>query len=357
MSEPGIKDAIKTKTAPSAIGGQAVMEGVMMRGKDCYALAVRNPEKKISTKRVPFDPEKKKLLKKIPILRGIYMFGSSLALGFKCIKDSAAMAGMDDLTEENPTKFDLWLERKFGDKLYGVIMGISMVFAVVFNIALFMVLPTVITNFITRPLTDSHIIISVSEGLVRLLVFFCFLWLMSKMKDIKRLFAYHGAEHKVIHCHEHGMKLTVENARRCARLHKRCGTSFLFIVMIISMIFFFVVPISGIWLRIASRVLFVPLIAGVSYEVLKIAGTSNSAIIGVLSIPGLYLQKLTTVEPNDGQIEVAIASMKLVLQHEGLLPEDEIIVPEDNDVTSYGEGLKDDNISSDNSGETEAGSH
>jgi len=346
MSEPGIRDAIKTKTIPSMIGGQAVMEGVMMRGKSCYALAVRNPEKEISTKRVAFDPNSKAALKRIPILRGIYMFGSSLALGFRCIKDSATMAGLDDLTEENPTKFDLWLERKFGDKLYSVIMGVSMVFAIVFNIALFMVLPVIITRFVTSPLTEARWIISMSEGIVRLLVFFCFLWLMSKMKDIQRLFAYHGAEHKVIHCHELGMELTVDNARNCTRLHKRCGTSFLFIVMIISMIFFFIVPVDGLLLRIASRILFVPLIAGVSYEVLKFAGNSNSAIIGILSIPGLYLQKLTTNEPNDGQIEVAISSMKLVLQHEGLLPEDEVISPINDEV------LPNDNNPSPENGET-----
>jgi len=353
MSEPGIRDAIKTKTAPSMIGGQAVMEGVMMRGKTCYALAVRNQQKEISTKCVEFNMRKGATLKKIPILRGIYMFGSSLALGFKCIKDSAEMAGLDDLTEENPTKFDMWLERKFGDKLYNVIMAISMVFAIVFNVALFMVLPTVITHFATRPLLDipegDHWAITLSEGIVRLLVFFCFLWLMSKMKDIQRLFAYHGAEHKVIHCHEHGMELTVENARNCTRLHKRCGTSFLFLVMIISMIFFIAVPlpIDGLLFRIASRVFFVPVIAGISYEVLKFAGTSNSAIIGLLSIPGLALQKLTTVEPNDGQIEVAIASMKLVLQHEGTLPEDELITT-DNNVPLDGDNI-DNNPNSENS--------
>jgi uncharacterized protein YqhQ len=326
--KPNIREVLETRTKPSMIGGQAVMEGVMMRGRTCYAIAVRNPQKVIETVQVPIDPEKRKLIKKIPVLRGIYAFGSSLAMGYRCIKDSAKMAGMDDLTEENPTKFDLWLERKFGDKLYGYIMAISMVIAVVFNVALFMVLPVVITNFATRPLMgisqgQHHWVISVSEGLTRLLVFFLFLWLMSKLKDMKRLFAYHGAEHKAIHCHELGMELTVDNAKGCSRLHKRCGTSFLFIVMIISMIFFFLVPITDLWLRIGSRVVFVPLIAGISYEILKFAGKSDSKIIGVLSIPGLYLQKLTTNEPNDGQVEVALKSLRLVLRHDGVLVQEE----------------------------------
>lgn len=300
------------------IGGQAVMEGVMMRGKNCYVLSVRNPSKEIETvKKVTNPTSKKKSSSKIPIIRGIVSFVSSMVVGMKVIYDSAEMAGLDDLTEENPSKFDKWLENKFGDKLYDYIMTFSVIIAIGFSVLLFMVLPVGATKFLTRFVGDKRWVVSVTEGVVRLVIFLAYIFLISKMKEIKRIFGYHGAEHKTINCYEHGEELTVENVRKHSRLHKRCGTSFLLIVMIISMIFFFFVNIENLWLKVLSRILLVPIIAGVSYEVLRWSGRSDSKFVSIISYPGMSLQKITTNEPEDDQIEVAIEAMKGVLRDEG----------------------------------------
>lgn len=288
----------------------------MMRGKNCYVLSVRTPSKEIESVKKT-TASKKKLISKLPLIRGVIAFVSSLAVGMKVIYDSAEMAGLDDLTEENPSKFDKWLEDKFGDKLYDYIMTFSVIIAIAFSILLFMVLPVGITRLITPFVGDKSWIVSIAEGLVRLAIFLIYLILVSKYKEIKRLFGYHGAEHKTINCYEHGEELTVENVRNHSRLHKRCGTSFLFIVMIISMIVFFFVKTNNFWLRILTRILFVPLIAGISYEILKWAGRSESKLVSIISYPGMCLQKITTNEPDDGQIEVAIEAMKGVLRDEG----------------------------------------
>lgn len=303
---------------PTHIGGQAVMEGVMMRGKNCYVLSVRNQSKEIETvKKATGKSSREKLSVKIPIIRGIVAFVSSLVIGVKAIYDSAEMAGLDDLTEENPTKFDKWLENKFGDKLYDYVMTFSVIIAIGFSVLLFMVLPVGITKLITPILGGKTWIVSIAEGLVRLAIFLLYMLLISKLKEIKRLFGYHGAEHKTINCYEHGEELTVENVRNHSRLHKRCGTSFLLIVMVISMIFFFFVSIQNFLLKVLSRIILVPIIAGVSYEILKWAGRSESKLVSIISYPGMCLQKLSTNEPDDDQIEVAIEAMKGVLRDEG----------------------------------------
>ena len=304
------------------IGGQAVLEGVMMRGKKGYTIAVRHPEKGIVTadRANSAKLDQYKFLK-WPIIRGVVSFVQSMILGVKIISDSAEMAGMDDLTEENPSKLDKWLERKFGDKLMEYMMLFSVVIALVMGIGLFMLLPTFLASLVTSWLSslpiNPHILRSVIEGIMRILIFVLYIFLISRMKEVRRLFGYHGAEHKSIACLEHGEELTVANAKKHPRLHKRCGTSFLLLVMLVSMIVFFFVRTELFWLRILSRILLVPVIAGLSYEVLRWAGKYDNAIVSAVSWPGLMLQKLTTSEPDDEQIEVALTALKGVLANEG----------------------------------------
>ncbi len=293
------------------IGGQAVMEGVMMRGKTMYAMAVRHSSGEINeTKKAVAEPP---AWQKLPIIRGIMAFINSLVLGMKLIYDSADMAGID-LKEENPSKFDLWLERKFGDKLMGIIMGIGVVLGIVFSVGLFMLLPVGLTSFLGDNIPTQAL--GIIEGVIRIVIFLGYLAIVAQSKDIKRLFQYHGAEHKTISCYEHNEALTVDNVRKHSRLHKRCGTSFLLIVMIVSMIFFTAINVRDIWIRLVTRVLFVPLIAGVSYEIIKWAGKSDFWLVNAISYPGLMLQKLTTKEPDDGQIECAIRAMSAVIEKE-----------------------------------------
>jgi len=301
---------------PTSIGGQAVMEGVMMRGKNGYVVAVRHPQNGIVTAKHAATADRRFPFLKWPLIRGVVSFVQSLVTGMKVISESAELSGMDDLTEENPSKFDLWLERKFGDKLTEIIMGISVVLAIALGIGLFILLPTFLTSLLSPLYGESHIWRSVIEGVTRIGIFVLYIFLISRMKEVRRLFGYHGAEHKSIACFEHGEELTVENARKYPRLHKRCGTSFLLIVMIISMIVFFFVKTDVFWLRILSRLLLVPVIAGLSYEALRLAGRHDNVLITILSWPGLMLQKLTTSEPDDSQIEVALAALKGVLADE-----------------------------------------
>ena len=310
------KKTSEKKVKYTSIGGQAVMEGVMMRGKKGYVVAVRHPQNGIVTAKHAASANQKYPFLKWPLVRGVVSFIQSLVTGMKVITESAELSGMDDLTEENPSKFDLWLERKFGDKLTDVIMGVSVVLAIVLGVGLFILLPTFLTSLAAPLYGDSHIWRSIIEGVTRIGIFVLYIFLISRMKEVRRLFGYHGAEHKSIACFEHGEDLTVENARKYPRLHKRCGTSFLLIVMLISMIVFFFVKTDVFWLRILSRLLLVPVIAGLSYEVLRLAGRHDNVFINAISWPGMMLQKLTTSEPDDSQIEVALAALKGVLEDE-----------------------------------------
>lgn len=313
-----VKDVLRDKPLRrNSIGGQAVLEGVMMMGKDMYALSVRTPEKEIETVKTHLNraSNKYKILR-LPIIRGMVSFVSSMVMGMKVIYKSAEMAGLDDLEEENPTKFDLFLQKKFGDKLYDYIMIFSVVVALVMGIGIFMVLPVWIASFITPLLGGRLWLIGVVEGLVRIVIFLVYIYLISLTKEIKRVFKYHGAEHKTINCYEHNEEMTVENVRKYTRLHKRCGTSFLILVMLVSMVVFFFVRTDVLWLRTLSRIVLVPFIAGISYELIRWAGKSDSFIVGIISYPGLCLQKITTLEPDDDQIEVAIAALNGVLEEE-----------------------------------------
>jgi uncharacterized protein YqhQ len=307
--------AKQKKETPFAYGGQAVMEGVMMRGRHAYCVSVRNPQGEIESRTGTTKPsDTLKTLRKIPILRGIVQLGASLMIGMKVMRDSAEISGID--AEEAPTKFDMWLEKKFGDNMIKYIMIFSVILSLAFSVALFMVLPTWLSGFLAPLLGGNLWALGIIEGLVRLAIFMAYLILIAQIKEIKRVFQYHGAEHKAINCYEKGAELTIDNVARMGRLHKRCGTSFLLFVMLISMIFFLFVQTDTVWLRVLSRIFFVPFIAGTSYEVIKWAGISKSPIVAIISFPGLMLQKITTAEPDEKQIEVAITALERVIADE-----------------------------------------
>ena len=302
----------------SGIGGQAVLEGVMMKNKKHYAVAVRKPDGEIAVEKGECNSiiEKHKFLG-WPVIRGVVNFVESLVLGVKMLTSSAAY--FDDV-EEQPGKFELWLQKKFGEKADKFIMGGTVFLSVVLAVAIFMLLPLAIVSFIDEEVL-SYEWKTLIEGLLRVAIFLGYVGLISRLKDIKRVFMYHGAEHKTINCIEKGMAPTVHNVRKCSRLHKRCGTSFLLFVMLISVIFFIVVRVETLWLRFVVRILFVPVIAGISYEFIRLAGSSESKIVAFLSKPGLWLQGLTTKEPDDDMIRVAVASVEAVFDWQAYLDE------------------------------------
>lgn len=310
----------KCEIIAKSIGGQAVIEGVMMRGKSVYCMAVRN----VNTKEISIEKDKVKSLGnkskilKMPFIRGIASFIDSLVLGMKIIMKSATLSGIDQEEEsEKKSKLDIWLENKFGEKLTDYIIYFSVFISIILSVVIFMVLPVWISSFIAKFFSISLSGISVMEGLVRILIFLGYILLISKMKDVQRLFKYHGAEHKTINCFESGDELTIENVKKHTRLHKRCGTSFLIIVMIVSMIVFMFLRTDNVTIRVLSRVILVPLIAGISYEIIKLAGRCDNIFVKIISAPGMALQKVTTKEPEDDMIETAILSLKGVLEEEG----------------------------------------
>ena len=305
------------KEKPFYFGGQAVIEGVMMRGKTMYSIAVRDKDGVIQTVEREVGKKTKRLFfLKWPIIRGVVAFVSSLVLGMKVLFDSAEMSGLDDLEEDEPSKFDKFLEKKFGDKLFGVLMGISVVIALAISVLMFAMLPVFVSGYVMQLIGDKPWARSIIEGILRIIIFLIYITIVSKTKDIKRVFAYHGAEHKTINCYESKEELTVENVRKHSRMHKRCGTSFLLIVMLVSIIVFCFVFTDVYWLRVALKILFLPAISGISYEIIKWAGRSENIIVKIVSFPGICLQKLTTNEPDDEMIEVAVTALKKVIEVE-----------------------------------------
>ena len=290
------------------IGGQAVIEGVMMKNMDRYAVSVRKPDGKIETKVeecVSFA--EKHPLFKLPILRGMVNFLESMVIGMQTLNYSASF--YEDEEEQTEEKTEQFLEKFLGEKAEKVIMGIVLVFSLAISIGLFMILPYIASEAAGKLIHNEYGIL-LMEGVIRIVIFLGYIVLISQMEDIKRVFMYHGAEHKTINCLEAGVELTTENVDNYSRLHKRCGTSFIFIVMITSMVFFFFIRVDTIWLRIVLRLLFLPLVAGVSYEFIRLAGSSDHPLVQIFSKPGLALQKLTTKEPDHSMIEVAIASVE-----------------------------------------------
>lgn len=289
------------------IGGQAVMEGVMMKNMDRYAVSVRKPDGEIETKVedcVSFT--EKHPVFQLPILRGVVNFIESMVIGMKTLNYSASF--FED-EEEDTGKLDEIAEKLMKGKGEKIVMTFVMILSLVISIGLFMVLPYLASEFLGSWIRNEYVILIV-EGLIRIGIFLGYIVLISHMEDIRRVFMYHGAEHKTINCLEAGEDLTPENVKKYSRLHKRCGTSFLFIVMIISMVFFFFIRVDEIWLRVFLRLLFLPLVAGVSYEFIRLAGNSDHPLVQIFSKPGLCLQKLTTREPDESMIEVAIASVE-----------------------------------------------
>lgn len=303
------------------IGGQAVIEGVMMRGKRMYSLSVRRPDKTIKTVKTPLKPATdKSFIWGLPIIRGVVAFVDSLITGMKVTMKSAELAGLDDIEYDKESKFEMWLEKKFGDKLADYLIYFSVAISLVLSIALFMVLPTVLGGWLNGFFGNNTAMRGVFESVIKIVIFLGYMILVSQMKDIKRVFMYHGAEHKTINCFESNKELTVENVRNSTRFHKRCGTSFLVIVLIISIIVFLFINTNVFWIRVVSRILLLPVIAGLSYEVIRWAGRHDNILVNIVSAPGIATQIITTSEPDDSMIEVAIASLKAVLEEE---PEDE----------------------------------
>lgn len=290
------------------IGGQAVIEGVMMKNMDRYAVSVRKPNGKIETKVeecVSFA--EKHPLFQLPVFRGMANFLESMVIGMKTLNYSASF--YEDEEEQTESRTKQLLEKILGEKAEKIIMGIVLVFSLAISIGLFMILPYIASEAAGKLIHNEYGIL-LMEGVIRIVIFLGYIVLISQMEDIKRVFMYHGAEHKTINCLEAGVELTTENVDNYSRLHKRCGTSFIFIVMIISMVFFFFIRVDTIWLRIVLRLLFLPLVAGVSYEFIRLAGSSDHPLVQIFSKPGLALQKLTTKEPDHSMIEVAIASVE-----------------------------------------------
>ena len=295
----------------SGIGGQAVMEGVMMKNKDHYALAVRLTDGSIFLEESHTkDLVQNQFIRNIPIIRGVIQFIESMTLGIKTLTKSASFFEEEE-EEADPAKTKAALTG-------------AVILAVILAIGLFMVLPYGISLLFSKVI-HSVTALSLLEGGIRLLIFFLYVFGISKVNEIKRVFMYHGAEHKCINCIEHGMELTVENVRASSRLHKRCGTSFLLIIMMFSILFFALIQFSSPVLRLIFRLLLIPLIAGVSYEFLKLAGKKDSLLLDILSKPGLWMQKLTTGEPDDTMIEVGIKAVNAVFDWKVFVEEQRIV--------------------------------
>lgn len=286
----------------SGVGGQAVMEGVMMKNKDDYAVAVRKSDGEIEIMK---DTYKGVLgggaFTKLPFIRGVFSFIDSLVLGMKTLTYSASFFEEEDGNATNKKTEDL-------------MMGLTVVFSIIMAVGIFMLLPYGLSRLL-KMYTESEMIIAVAEGVLRIIIFLAYVSLISLMKDIKRVYMYHGAEHKCINCIEDGLELNVENVRKSSRLHRRCGTSFLLFVVVISVIMFMFIRSDVPYIRLGLRVVLVPVIAGISYEILRIAGRCDNLLIRILSAPGLALQRITTAEPDDSMIEVGIKSVEAVFDY------------------------------------------
>lgn len=289
----------------SNIGGQAVLEGIMMKHKDNYAVAVRKPNGEIVVEKDTYQSiVKMEALTKTPFIRGVFNFIDSMVLGIKTLTFSASFFEEEEevITKEEAQK------REKQDKL---MMGGTVALSIVLAVGIFMVLPYLLSSFL-KPVVTSYFLRTVIEGFIRIGIFVAYVVLISRMEDIQRTYMYHGAEHKCINCVEHGLPLTVENVRKSSRLHKRCGTSFLFLVLAISIVLFMMIRVESALMRLLIRILLLPVIAGISYEVLKLAGRSENALVNLISKPGMAIQKLTTQEPDDCMIEVAIQAVEAV---------------------------------------------
>ncbi len=314
----------KEKCCPKvSVGGQALIEGIMMQGPKGAAMSVRLPDGTIDTEKLEVKHVKDKFKPAgWPLIRGIFNMVESLLFGFKCMEKSAEKAGLDDDTDpENMSKLDKWISDHFGPKMMAVVTGISMVLGCGLAFVLFFYLPTFLVDTVDKYLFKDALanLHPLFEGIMRMVIFVAYIWIVSKIPDIKRVFMYHGAEHKSIFCYEQGLELTVENVRKQKRFHPRCGTSFIFVILIISILISSVLvvvfpgidEVRAVWMAI--KLLIVPLTVGIGYEFIRYAGKHDNALVKILSAPGLWMQRLTTQEPTDDIIEVGIESIKAVL--------------------------------------------
>lgn len=317
------KENLKNK---ASVGGQALIEGIMMMGPEGAAVSVRTPDGSIDTEKVPVKHLKDKFkFLGWPIIRGIVNYIESMLFGYKCLMMSAEKSGLDDLdsADENQSKLDKWLSEHLNEKFMAVLTGIASVLGMALAFVLFFYLPTISVKFLNS-LTDGALtnFKALFEGIIRMCIFVAYIALVSLMKDIKRTFMYHGAEHKTIFCYENGLELTVDNVRKQSRFHPRCGTSFIFVIIIISVIISSAISVAfkGVHentvLWMAVKLLILPLIAGISYEFIKYAGKHDNVLVKILAAPGLWMQRLTTKEPDDSMIEVALEAFKAVIPEE-----------------------------------------
>ena len=310
----------KKQTHYSGIGGQAVLEGVMMKNKEKYAVAVRKPDGEIDIQVEEYKGVcSDKSYTKLPFIRGVFAFIDSLVLGMKVTMHSASFYE-DEEEEKTKPKTEETLEKKLNSKSDDIMMGLTVALSVIIAVALFMLLPFLISDFLGRYIRNESIV-AIIEGLLRILIFVGYIVAISLMKDIRRLYMYHGAEHKCINCIEKGRPLTVNDVMRSSRQHKRCGTSFLLFVVLVSVIVFFFIRVDNLALKLILRLLLVPVIAGISYEIIRLAGQSDNIIVRIISTPGLWLQKLTTREPDEEMVKVAIASVEAVFDWKAYLKE------------------------------------
>ena len=320
----------KEKLHRTTIGGQALIEGIMMKGPEKTAMAVRKKDGEIAIEEKV--NKQRKWYNKVPFIRGTINFVSQLADGYYYLSRSAELSGTADDEEEEMSKFEKWLDDKFGDKLMGAIMTIAMVLGIGLAIVLFVFVPTWLYMLIEWAVGEANKAAiapfqSLFEGILKIIIFITYMWVVSKMSSIRRTYEYHGAEHKTIFCYEKGLDLTVANVKPQTRFHPRCGTSFIFLVLLISILIYSVVPITNqmfidtfgvsdmiaMILRVSSKILLLPVIVSISYEIIRLAGRYDNILTKIISAPGLWLQRLTTKEPDESEIEAAIAAMKAVI--------------------------------------------
>ena len=299
----------RRKSRYSGIGGQAVLEGVMMKNKEKYAVAVRKPDGEIEVEVETYQGlAHGSKFKKLPFIRGIFNFLDSLILGTRALNYSASFYEEEEGKE---TKFDKAMDKMSGGNGEKLLSGIVTVISIMLAVGIFIVLPYFISS-----LFDSFIrnrsLMAIIEGVIRIALFLLYVWGISAMKDIRRLYQYHGAEHKCINCIEKGRPLTVHNVMRSSRLHKRCGTSFIFFVMLVSIVLFFFIQVDNVAEKVILRILLMPVVAGISYEIIRLAGRTDNVFIKILSAPGMWIQRMTTREPDESMAEVAIASVEAV---------------------------------------------
>ncbi len=321
--------ADKEKLHRTTIGGQALIEGIMMKGPEKTAMAVRKKEGDIVIEEK--ENKQKRWYNKAPFIRGTVNFVSQLADGYYYLSRSAELSGMaDDDGEEEMSKFEKWLDDKLGDKLMGAVMTIAMILGLAVALVLFVFVPTwlfMLLQYLVGEGTDLSPFQSLFEGILKIIIFVTYMWVVSRTESIRRTYEYHGAEHKTIFCYEKGLELTVENVRPQTRFHPRCGTSFIFLVLLISILVYSIAPITNqmfidafgvtdavaMILRVSCKLLLLPVIVSLSYEVIRLAGRYDNIVTRIISAPGLALQRLTTKEPDDKEIEAAIAAMNAVI--------------------------------------------